>query len=203
MKDYKVVVWGDSIAANGPKSWPEITEFICNNFITTGKDVEIINSAVGGKPAARARNEFSERVQQHNPELVIIQFGLNDMRFDGKRGDKPISTLEEFGKHLREMILCCKDIPAEVIIFGNHRPAMLITFPDEKTIEQKYQEYNAVAAEVAKTCSVEFHDMSKLEVPGGNWRDLVCEDGIHLSETGKHLFGQFAASVIMQKANSI
>ena len=47
--------------------------------------------------AAQAREEFAASVLLHRPDVVIIQFGLNDLRFDGSRGHLPISTPEEFG----------------------------------------------------------------------------------------------------------
>ncbi len=74
------MVWGDSIAASG---WPQQVEFIYNVALNTGRAVRVINSGVGGKPASHARNEFDTKVAQHKPEVVFIQFGFNDMRYDG------------------------------------------------------------------------------------------------------------------------
>jgi lysophospholipase L1-like esterase len=196
MNTLKVVVWGDSIPASGPNSWPEVAEFVHNNIINSGRSIKVINSSVGGKPAARAKHEFEERVAQYQPDLVFIQFGFNDMRYDGKRGNKPISTVPEFGEHMREMIQDCQELGAKVIVFGNHRPATVLTMPDGKAHAEKIMEYNEAAQQVALACKTTYYDMSKLEIPGGTWRDLVCDDCVHLSEFGRNVYGQFAASKI-------
>ena len=196
MNAYKIVVWGDSIPASGPNSWPEVAEFVYNNILNTGRAVKIINSSVGGKPAARAKNEFTERVAVHKPDLVFIQFGFNDMRYDGKRGNRPISTIPEFTSHISEMIMDCRDLGAAVIVLGNHRPASAITMPDGKTHAEKNMEYNDAAQQAAIACRAVYYNMSEIELPGVDWRELVCADCIHLSEFGRNIYGQFIASKI-------
>ncbi|QSH40609.1 SGNH/GDSL hydrolase family protein [Lentisphaerota bacterium ZTH] len=203
MKYFKVVVWGDSIPAGGPGSWPEITEHIHNNFLNTGTRIKVVNSSIDGKPAAAARDEFAECVLEHDPQLVFIQFGLSDMCYDGRRGSRPVSTPKEFKAHLKEMIVRCKGIPAKVIIFGNHQPAPVFILPDGKTYPEKVMEYNAAARKAAQECNVEFHDMSQLDIPGGTWRDLVGDDYIKLSELGRNLYGNKAATLIMRHINNM
>ncbi|MCP3967622.1 MAG: SGNH/GDSL hydrolase family protein [Lentisphaerae bacterium] len=203
MENFKVVVWGDSIPASGPESWPKITEFVHNNFLNTGTHIEVINSSVGGKPAARARSEFAERVMKHSPQMVFIQFGLNDMRYDGKRGNNPISTPKEFKAHLKKMVMCCQDIPAKVVVLGNHQPAPMLILPDGKTYPETVIEYNSAARKAAQECNAEYHDMSQLDIPGGTWRDMVGDDYIHLSELGKNLYANKAATLIMRHINNI
>jgi lysophospholipase L1-like esterase len=193
-----VIVWGDSIPASGPDSWPEAAEFVYNNLTNTGRPVKVINSSVGGKPAARARDEFEERVAKYNPDLVFIQFGFNDMRYDGKRGNKPISTIPEFSDHLRAMIEDCREIGAKVIVIGNHRPATVLTMPDGKTHAEKTREYNEAARQTAFASKAVYFDISEQEVPGNSYRELVCEDCVHLSEFGRHIYGQFAANLIQK-----
>lgn len=198
MSESKIVVWGDSIPASGPNSWPETAEFIYNNFTNVGRTVKVINSSVGGKPAARAVNEFEERVAQFHPELVFIQFGFNDMRYDGKRGQKPISSVPEFGAHIREMIEDCKSIGAKVIVIGNHRPSTVITLPDGKSFAKKIFEYNNAAKEAALASKAVYFDMAEADIPGGSWFDLVCDDCVHLSEFGRSIYGQYAANLIYE-----
>ena len=196
--EFTVVVWGDSIPASGPNSWPETAEFIYNNLTNTGRSIKVINSSVGGKPAARARDEFEERVAKHSPDLVFIQFGFNDMRYDGKRDNQQISTIPEFGDHLRSMIEECEELGAKVVVLGNHRPATVLIMPDGKSHAQKTSEYNEAARQTALACKAAYFDISEQEVPGGSWRDLVCDDCVHLSEFGRHIYGQFAANIIQK-----
>ena len=188
-----VVAWGDSIAAGG---WPLVMEHTYNCFCNTGTPIRVVNSGFGGKPAAYARREFVKSVMIHQPAVVFIQFGFNDVRFDGSRGSRPISTPDEFGEHLSEMIrLCREESGAQVIVFGNHRSFVPLMLPSGLPYDESVRAYNRVAARVTAAAKVRFVDMSKaLVYPGINYRHLLADDGLHLSEFGKQCYARVAAS---------
>lgn len=198
-KPYTVVVWGDSIAAGTEAhSWLMVAETACRNTVNPGRPVRFINEATGGMPAARARHQFEERIQIHQPDAVIIQFGFNDIRHDGSRGLLPLSTPEEFHDHLTYMIRRCLEIGARVIVFGNHRTRVWLPMPGGGTYDETRKLYNSIAGRAAAECGAAFYDMAvELEkVPGTEWRDLVNDDGVHLSMEGDMAYGRFAAGVI-------
>ncbi len=199
---YVVVVWGDSIAAGGgANAWPGIAERTCNLVTNTGRPVKLVNSAAGGMPAAQARREFAQRVLAHRPQLVLLQFGFNDLRHDGARGPLPISTAAEFAEHLEAMGRACRDqAGAAVVYFGNHRARLVLEMPDGRQYDAWRQQYNDVARAVAARLSAPYFDLAQeLWLPGAAWTDLVCEDGVHLSPLGYHAYGRFAAQVIRQQ----
>jgi lysophospholipase L1-like esterase len=199
-RPFTVVVWGDSIAAGTPTHcWLNVAETACNQVVSTGRAVQFINEATGGMPAARARDQFEARVLRHTPDAVIIQFGFNDIRHDGSRGALPLSTPEEFQEHLTHMVARCRqETKARVILFGNHRTRVLLHMPTGETYEATRTRYNDIIRRVAEAAGVPYYDMSEelLQVPGTEWRDLVNEDGVHLSMEGDMAYGRFAASVI-------
>jgi len=194
-----VVVWGDSIAAGSAElQWPALAERTCNLVLNTGQTVRVVNEGVGGKPASHARHEFEERVLAHKPALVFIQFGFNDLRYDGSRGDKPLSTPAEFEEHLRDMVRSCRELAgAKVVLFGNHRTQLNLTMPGGKSYDEMRVEYDVVVRRVAANLQVPYYDLSEeLKVPGASWTELLADDGVHLSPLGYHAYGRFAAGVI-------
>ena len=199
---YRVVAWGDSIAAgNADTAWPGVAERSCQVVINTGRPVQVINEAVCGKPAAHAVREFEARILPHRPDLVIIQFGFNDVRHDGSRGPDPLSTPEEFEQHLASMIRQCRgQAQADVIVLGNHRTRTNIRFPTGRTYEESRILYNAIARRTAAQAGVEFHDMSDpAHLPDATgWQELVVPDGVHLSPLGVTVYGRAIATWIMQ-----
>jgi lysophospholipase L1-like esterase len=200
-KPFTVVVWGDSIAAGTAEyQWPALAERMCNVVLNTGHAVRVVNEGVGGKPAAGARHEFAERVLAHNPDLVIIQFGFNDIRYDGSRGNQPLSTPSEFGEHLQEMVRRCRqEAGANVVLFGNHRTRVGLTLPSRQSYDEGRIEYSALAQGVATRARVPFYDLAQeLQMPEANWADFVGADGVHLSPLGFHAYAYFAANLIMQ-----
>ena len=199
-KPLTVVVWGDSIAAGGDLNWPALAERACNLALNVGRKVKIVNGGVGGLPAAQAREDFETRILEHAPDMVFIQFGLNDLRFDGSRGAQPISTSQEFAHHIREMVVKCRDVAhARVVVLGNHRTRANITMPSGRTYDQARADLCAVARQVATEEKVEFHDMAKeLVVEGSTWTDFLADDGVHLSPQGLYAYARFAANIIAQ-----
>ena len=192
---YKVVVWGDSIAAAG---WPQTAEFTCNVALNTGRPVKIINKGVCGQSAAAARRCFESEILANNPDLVILQFGFNDVRHDGSRGALPLSTLEEFEDHLTAMVRLCREkAHAAVMIFGNHRTRSLLTMPTGLRYDEARARYNEVACRVAGRTGVRYLDMAEvINAAGLDYMDVVSEDGVHLSPLGLSTYAQIAASEI-------
>jgi lysophospholipase L1-like esterase len=161
-------------------------------------------------PAALARHQFAEKISANAPDAVIIQFGLNDMRYDGSRydgsrydgsrGALPLSTLDEFASHLTEMMTRCRDdAHARVIVFGSHKTCVNLVLPSGRTYDEARADYSAVAQKVSATQKVEYHDLAQeLQLEDTNWMDFLSADGVHLSPLGFHVYGRFAANVIAQ-----
>ena len=178
-----VVVWGDSVAASG---WPQAMETLYNVACNTGIPLVVVNSGQCGNPAANARHEFARNVLAHRPDIVIIQFGLNDQRFDGSRGALPISTPEEYRAHLAEMIrLCREEAHAEVMVFGNHRTLVPLMLPSGVSYDETVRVYNRVAEEVTTVSGGRYVAMADaLQHPDIPYMRLLSDDGVHLSELG-------------------
>jgi lysophospholipase L1-like esterase len=96
--------------------------------------VNVINAGIGGDTASRAVARMEKQVLAHNPDLVIVSFGLNDVN----------GELQDFLNGLREIFsrLQEKDIP---VIFMT--PNMLNTYVADDTPAQ-YRDYAFKTAEI-------------------------------------------------------
>lgn len=95
----------------------------------------VINAGVGGNTTRLAFDRFEDDVLAHRPQLVIIQFGLNDQAFDHWR-DPPAKAsrvvVAEYIEHLRHFVLAVREQGGEAILMTPN--AMVWT----DSLKQKY-----------------------------------------------------------------
>ena len=74
-----VVAFGDSIVEGyqQPEGWPEI---LGRNLAGRYPGVRVINAGVSGDTAGDGLRRLQKDVLDHQPDLVIVAFGLNDMK---------------------------------------------------------------------------------------------------------------------------
>jgi lysophospholipase L1-like esterase len=180
-------------------------EFTYNVCLNTGRSIRVVNKGAGGLPAATARGQFENAVLPEKPDIVIMQFGLNDQRHDGSRGPLPISTPEEFGEHLSAMIAMCRErAGARVIVFGNHQTRALLTMPTGLSYDETRARYNAIARRAAEKGGARFADVPAILAAAGlRPGDVVADDGVHLSPCGLSAYAQVAANEVRAGVNEI
>ena len=74
-----IVVFGDSIVEGygQPEGWPEK---LGRDLAGKYKDVHVINAGASGDTAADGLARIKNDVLDQNPDMVLIAFGLNDMK---------------------------------------------------------------------------------------------------------------------------
>jgi lysophospholipase L1-like esterase len=199
---YKIVVWGDSIAVNNGSpegSWPVLTERLLGCVAYCGRTVEIINEGHCGMPACQAITEFETRVAKHNPDLVIIQFGFNDLRYQSSHAGRPLSTLDEFKVHLAGMVDKCRELGSDVILHGNHKARPQLRLPSGVMYDEARALYSAVAKDVAGEAGVTYYNMAyELTCEAYTWQELLSPDGVHLSALGNSAYAWFVTSYLQE-----
>ena len=90
------------------------------NEISSYVPVNVINSAIGGTTASLSVKRIDSQVLSHNPDMVIVCFGLNDVN----------GPLSEFVGALAEIFRRCLDFGTEVIFMT---PNMLNTYVAKDT----------------------------------------------------------------------
>ena len=85
--------------------------------------VNVINAGIGGTTAKDALGRLDRQVLNHDPDLVIVSFGLNDCTL----GDE---NLEKYADALRQIFTRCKEIGAEVIFLTQNYACTKVKMTD-------------------------------------------------------------------------
>ena len=106
-----IIVVGDSIStAYGMDiqvGWVKLLDAKLNQL---GHDYEVINASITGDVTASGRERIGKQLQQHSPEIVIIELGGND----GLRG----LPIDEMRENLQSMIDDSLASGARVLLAG-------------------------------------------------------------------------------------
>lgn len=85
--------------------------------------INVINAGIGGITAYESLNRMEKQVFSHQPDLLIVCFGLNDVN----------GTLEEYEYALRQIFERSKELEIDVIFLT---PNMMNTYVSEDTAEE-------------------------------------------------------------------
>ncbi len=128
-----VVVYGDSISAGAnasknsnaePFQPPYATLFVQGLRAHFGCDITFHNPSVGGKNAVWGDESAKERVCIHNPDFVVIAFGMNDGGRD----------LKAFADNIRGIMQQVRERnpAAEFLLIATSTPNPILTDPRAK-----------------------------------------------------------------------
>ncbi len=119
-KPFTLVTFGDSTTAPREvdgKALRVYANILEEDLVRRGIRGRVINAGVGGNNTDQARARFETDVVAHDPDLVIIQFGLNDScidLWDGK--DHPRISLETYTANLRYFVETLLEEDCDVIL---------------------------------------------------------------------------------------
>ena len=118
--------------------------------------VNVINAGIGGITAKHSLQRLDKQVLKHNPDLVIVCFGLNDVN----------GELDEYIASLREIFTKILNTGSEVIFMS---PNMMNTYVAEDTLPH-LKEYAQITAN--------YQNCGKLELFVENAKILAKELGV-------------------------
>jgi acyl-CoA thioesterase I len=198
-----VLFFGDSIC-NGQgiaihKGWvTRLSQSLSELAARFGEALIVTNSSVNGRTTRQALETMPYEVQQRAPEILIVQFGMNDCNiWETDRGNPRVSALA-FEANLREIIQRAHSFGAQIIFLNSNHP----TGRDQKpcphsalTYEDQNSQYNAIIRKVAQwtAATILFNDIETAfhQTTGGNRAQLLrylLPDMLHLSEDGHDLY---------------
>ncbi len=134
-----IVAFGDSVTHGALRDGLNYETVYWNRLKKKLEDVRryvpvnVINAGIGGITAAGSLARLDRQVLVHDPDLVIVCFGLNDVNFE----------LDSYLSALRTIFEKCKAQGADVIFMT---PNMLNTYVADDTPEQ-HLSYAAVTAD--------------------------------------------------------
>ncbi|MCH9656069.1 MAG: hypothetical protein K0U86_12910 [Planctomycetes bacterium] len=117
-EQFTIVTFGDSTTATrGPLN--VYSKILAKELPQLGFPVKVINSGIGGNNTEQAKARFEKDVLRHRPDLVVIQFGINDSAIDvWKNPPETRSRVsnEKYEANLRSMIRTLKKKNISVIL---------------------------------------------------------------------------------------
>jgi acyl-CoA thioesterase I len=110
-----ILVFGDSLSAGyglaKQQAWPALLE---TRLKDSGYSYAVVNASVSGETTAGGRSRLPAALQQHQPQIVILELGAND----GLRG-LPVAAMRD---NLEAMIDAGKKSGARVMLVGMRLP---------------------------------------------------------------------------------
>ena len=197
----KIAFFGDSICVGQGisihNSWvvsisKSLTEFSNNeNF-----ELLITNSSVNGRTSRQAIESMPYEIQNHNYDVIIIQFGMNDCNYWESDNGIPRVSIKAFKANLIEIIERAKNFGAKLIMLNTNHP----TPRNEKfnyanvSYQDSNKEYNMIIREIANSRDdvilndIEEHMFYLMKLEKIKINDIVLQDNLHLSLKGHDIY---------------
>lgn len=212
----KIVVFGDSTTA--PRGTLNVySNQLRDRLHAQGTLAKVINSGVGGNNTGHALKRLEHDVLNHDPDIVIIQFGINDSAVDVWKSPPVVTpriSLDQYKENLRQMIKAIQTQGGKVILMTPNpmrwTPRLKELYgapPYQPEKEQGFNvllvEYAAAAREISKTSEVSLIDVyAKFEEYGRSPDQSVDElllDGMHPNDVGHQLVTDLIISSSLKK----
>ena len=199
-----IVAFGDSTTA--PRGTTVVyATLLANELSFAGAEVKVVNSGIAGNTTKNGAARFDKDVLEHHPEVVIIQFGINDSAVDVWRkppASTPRVALQDYRKNLAAMVRTLKQRGARVVLMTPNpmtwtpilqklysSPPYLPKNPDGMNVVLRdYAEAVRVLAREEKVGMVDVYtafkqaDQNPKHKPG--W---LCADGMHPDDAGHRI----------------
>jgi lysophospholipase L1-like esterase len=113
-----IVAFGDSTTA--PRGRTEVYAALLERDLSfEGGEVRVVNAGIPGNTTANAKARFEKDVVAQKPDVVILQFGINDAAVDvwkNPPAKSPRVALADYRQNLTEMVRTLKQRGARVIL---------------------------------------------------------------------------------------
>ena len=204
-KQLRVTFFGDSICTGQHvaihQGWVTRTSAQLAHLLKE-KEAEVVvtNSSVNGRTTRQALDTIAYELQAHSPEIVIIQFGMNDCNYWKSDKGLPRVSANSFKANLQEIINRTFHFGAKKVFLNTNHPTLL-NFSKFDGTDLCYQEsnelYNQVIREVGTESPVILNDVENYfqKILEGTENDLgnylLPGDLLHLSSLGHDAYFSF------------
>jgi acyl-CoA thioesterase I len=216
----KVFFFGDSICfgqgVSLHKGWvPRLSAKLAELGERAGRSVLVTNSAVSGNTTRMALERMAYDIQDHEPQLLIVQFGMNDCNYWKTDRGNPRVSLDAFRANLVEIVRRAVSFGAQKVILHTNHPSGRDEVPmphTDLTYQQSNARYNEAIRQAAKACGpvVELVDIEAAvsEFVGDRPERLLellhpAPDLLHLSERGHDLYFEAVEPVVSRIVNDL
>ena len=208
-----VVFFGDSITEGQyvapPLRWVDIVSSgLQLRYRDHPLNLQLLTRGVSGETTRQALERFPRDVQGHAPDVVTLQFGLNDCNCWLTDHGMPRVSEAAYRANLVEMIARARHFGAqEVILSNNHTTLRHKPLLDGLTFEQRRRRYNEIVAEVAIETGAVFCDIDAafagLDADALSERLLPYPDWLHLSEVGHRVYASLIGPFVERAVQNV
>lgn len=156
--------------------------------VATELNMELVNSGIGGNNTTHARARFERDVISHDPDFVILCFGVNDL--NRLVGSPPV-TLEEYRDNFQYFIDETKAIGAVPILVTSpfiSESACGRSSCIRRLCQRCFGYICGGHRELAEENGVGLVDIHQVCDDNYTVEEFLIKDGIHLSELGDSVF---------------
>ncbi|MCC7249794.1 MAG: SGNH/GDSL hydrolase family protein [Lysobacter sp.] len=183
---FRVALIGDSIRMNAE---PFLRKRLSS-------DIELFAPPTNSESSRKVLAHLREWVPMGSAELVHLNCGLHDLRYDPGR-DRPVCALDEYAANLEAIFAYLHEIGAAVV-WATSTPFDEATHNSTKA-SRRYaadlREYNARSIEIARRYGATIHDLHA-KLSQMRLEDLWLPDGLHFNRAGCDAVGAAMAEVI-------
>lgn len=181
----KIVAFGDSVTA--------FTGWV--KMLVGELGTEVINSGVGGNSTNDAVKRLKKDVLDHDPDIVIMMFGMNDQAIVQSTG-KAIVSLEDYEKNYRRMIEKMIAADITVVLLVGHDVCTDTNYYVSGQYGLDYgtgniDNYYDVVRKLAKEYDLNLVDMNADCKAETSAKICALGDGIHLSTYGHQMYAKW------------
>jgi len=171
----RVVILGDSRAS----AWP-VPAFL--NY-----DYQVVNRGIGGQTSAQVMGRFGWHVAHLQPDVVLIQLGMNDLKAIGLFPERREAIVASCKDNLTELVRLSREQGAVVVLstifpVGKVPLARRLVWSDE--ISEAVVEMNAYIRSLQAEGVVVFDAYALLVGEDGLVRPAYASDFLHLNAEG-------------------
>ena len=214
-----VVLFGDSTTARRPDEVKSVyADRLKTRLVEAGIDHTVANRGVPANDTSLAMARFETDVLALNPDLVVIQFGLNDAAVDVWReppATEPRVSQTDYIANLQSMVTRLKERNIAVILMTPNRmywsPLLLERYdhaPYEGSNPESFNElhiddYAAGVRELAAENNVPLVDINQAYLDSGDPRQFLLERCMqHPNDAGHKLVADLLAPVVITQLKS-
>jgi len=220
---FTIVAFGDSTTAPRVVKGKPLTvyaDLLGKELPGKGVDATVINAGVGGNTTVRAKARFARDVLARRPDLVIIQFGINDSAVDVWKkppATRPRVAIDRYTKNLEFFIRALRERNARVILMTPNplcwtdklkamygKPPYDPSDPDGfNVLLRKYAEALRCVARRQKVPFIDIYAAFKAyEKAKGHSMDELLLDGMHPNEKGHRMIADLLIKQIARAHRS-
>lgn len=196
----KIMFFGDSICAGQyisiHKGW------VSRLSKSLYEQAVVLNSSVNGRTTRQALEDMPYHIQEQYPDMLVIQFGMNDCNYWTSDKGQPRVSIKAFEANLEEIIKRAFAFNTRKIFLNTNHPTGLTKSKIKYTeivYEDSNKQYNDIIRKVAKNNDVILNDIELEFINNNNLENLLLPDLLHPSELGHELYFNIINPVIKKE----